>query len=141
MKTALRGGTPVTSAVDFDLSLLSRFSLGSVVEWRSVCTARHNLLLEGSATSADAVLRLLEPYLREPLMRRRPHTSLDLPSGELGTLILHDVGSLGSEEQTRLLRWLDDASQTTQVVSTTAESLFSLVARGLFNGALYFRLN
>jgi hypothetical protein len=40
-----------------------------------------------------------------------------------------------------LFGWLDDPHGSKQVVSTTADSLFPRVARGLFDEALYYRLN
>jgi transcriptional regulator of acetoin/glycerol metabolism len=48
---------------------------------------------------------------------------------------------LNREEQSALFRWLDESNQRTQVVSTTAQPLFPLVGRGLFDEALYYRLN
>ena len=47
--------------------------------------------------------------------------------------------ALDRHEQAALLRWLD--ADRKQVVSTTAQPLFPLVARGLFDKALYYRLN
>jgi transcriptional regulator of acetoin/glycerol metabolism len=72
---------------------------------------------------------------------KRPGAPLELPASDVGALILQDVGGLGAAEQTRLLMWLATASQHTQIVSTTVHSLFALVARGLFDEALYYHLN
>lgn len=120
---------------------LRKFSPGLTGEWRSVCTARHNVLLEGPAASTEAVVRLLEPHLREPVAWKRPRAPLELPTGECGALVLQDIAALGGEEQTRLLGLLDDGTRRKQVVSTTTHPLFPLVARGLFDEALYYRLN
>ena len=57
-----------------------------------------------------------------------------------GALILEEVSTLTTEDQTRLLAHLD-AGPRTQIVSTSEHSLFTLVVRGLFNAALYYRLN
>jgi transcriptional regulator of acetoin/glycerol metabolism len=46
---------------------------------------------------------------------------------------------LGRHEQAALLEWLD--GERKQVVSTTVDPLFPLIARGLFDEALYYRLN
>jgi hypothetical protein len=46
---------------------------------------------------------------------------------------------LDREEQGALLKWLE--TDRKQVVSTTTEPLFPLIADGRFNEALYYRLN
>jgi transcriptional regulator of acetoin/glycerol metabolism len=58
-----------------------------------------------------------------------------------GALVVHDISALTAPEQDRLLGWLDDPHRRTQVVCTTTEPLFPLVARGLFDETLYYRLN
>jgi hypothetical protein len=130
-----------TGAIDTDLSLLRAFGLGAISEWRSVYTGGHNVLLEGPEASTQAVLRLLEPRLCEPVAWKQPHAPFALPSGECGALVVQDIGALNSEEQAQLLAWLDDPSRRTQVVTTAATPLFPLVVRGLFNATLYYRLN
>jgi hypothetical protein len=116
-------------------------ALSSSAEWLSVCTAHHNVLLEGPDRSTDDALLLLRPHLREIVDWKQPGVPLELPTSEVGTLILQDVGSLDAGEQKRLLTWLAASAQDTQIVSTTACSLFALVRRGLFDEALYYRLN
>lgn len=110
-------------------------------EWRSLCTQRLNLLLEGSEESTEGVLLFLAPYLRKPVLWKPSQAPFAHPTGECGALVLQNVAALGREEQSEVLRWLDDSSGRTQVVSTTAQPLFPLVARGLFDEALYYRLN
>jgi transcriptional regulator of acetoin/glycerol metabolism len=53
--------------------------------------------------------------------------------------VLRNVGALDQSNQSSLLRWLDGGQR--QVVSTTVHPLFPLVARGLFDEQLYYRLN
>lgn len=113
------------------------FSFRSTVEWRS---PRHNVLLEGPDATTLAVLRLLQPHLLEPVVRKEQGSPLQLPAGEVGALILEEVSDLSGEEQTRLLAWIDCRSQT-QIVSTTARPLFARVTRGFFDASLYYRLN
>jgi len=110
-------------------------------EWRSLCTERPNLLLEGSEESTEGRLLFLAPYLRKPVLWKPSHAPFARPTGECGALVLQNVAALGREEQSALLRWLDDSNGRTQVVSTTAQPLFPLVARGVFDEALYYRLN
>jgi Sigma-54 interaction domain len=126
----------ITSA-KLDSSPLLAFSFHSTVEWRS---PRHNVLLEGPEASTLAVLRLLQPHLPEPVIRRGHGSPLQLPGGDVGGLILEEVSDLSGEEQTRLLAWIDCRSQT-QIVSTTARPLFARVAQGFFDASLYYRLN
>jgi hypothetical protein len=120
-----------------DSSPLLAFSFHSTIEWRS---PRHNVLLEGPEASTRAVLRLLQPHLLEPVIRRGQGSPLQLPAGDVGALILEEVSDLSDDEQTRLLAWIDCRSQT-QIVSTTARPLFARVARGSFDASLYYRLN
>jgi Sigma-54 interaction domain len=80
-------------------------------------------------------------HLREPILWQRPGAPLELPDGKRDTLILQDVAALGPVEQRRLIAWLDETGQFTQVVSTTTIALFPLVVDGLFDSALYYRLN
>ena len=108
-------------------------------EWHSVCTRQHNVMFEGPAQATKGVLRLLEPHLRAPAIWKAARTPLEIPMDECGALVLQDVSSLDRREQAALLRWLGDGR--TQVVSTTEHSLLPLIARGVFDEALYYRLN
>jgi hypothetical protein len=110
-------------------------------EWRILRACRHNVLLEGSLSATDAVLRLLPPHIRGATVWNGAHTPLNLPSGQIGGLILRGVADLSAEDQTRLLVWLDGPGSRTQIVSTTERPVFALVARGLFDETLYYRLN
>jgi hypothetical protein len=118
-------------------SPLFEFSLHCAAEWLG---AHHNLLLEGAETSTVAVLRLVAPDLRAPVMWTRPGAPFPFPADEIGTLILEEVDGLSPEEQTHLLKWIE-ARPHTKTVSTTAHPLFALVERGRFDIALYYRLN
>ena len=66
-----------------------------------------------------------------------------LPQPSEGTLILLEVARLDANQQTELLRWLDQFDQRShvQVISTTSKPLFSLVEKGAFLGDLYYKLN
>jgi hypothetical protein len=110
-------------------------------EWRSLCTERPNLLLEGSEESTEGVLLFLAPYLRKPVLWKPSQVPFVNPTGECGAFVLQNVAALDREGQSDLFRWLDEADRRTQVVSTTSQPLFPLVARGLFDEALYYRLN
>jgi hypothetical protein len=111
-----------------------------MTDWRSICAARHNVLIEGEAVATDAVLCRLEPHLRTPVVWMRPEEPVTRPTGEVGTLVLQNVAALGADDQTWLSEWLNEATRC-HVISTSATPLFSLVACGLFDATLYYRLN
>jgi hypothetical protein len=131
----------VTATVEVDDVERTTFSLVSTPEWRSVCTWRHSILLEGSRISTEAVLLLLGPSLRDPVAWRRPGTLFQIPRDTSGAFIVQDIADLSRAEQGRLLMWMNESSRPKQVVSTTTNPLFPLVARGQFDETLYYRLN
>ena len=103
---------------------------------------RTNLLMVGNAGAIRIVLEMLWLELREPILKWRPGQRLDLPSpGRAATLILQDVDVLTSDDQRRLLRWLDETAEKIRVVSTTTVSLWPRVKAGAFSDVLYYRLN
>jgi hypothetical protein len=119
----------------------SEISVDRIVEYRSLQTSRHNVLLEGPDAAIDAVVAVLMPYLAEPVRAVPRGVPLELPAEQRGTLILRDVGALSEDDQKRLIQWLDDARRPIQIVSTSSVPLFSVVARGAFDLRLYYRLN
>jgi hypothetical protein len=103
---------------------------------------RVNLLLVAPDGVVRYVLESLLLNLREPIARRTPGQPLDLPPhGLVGTLVLHDVGTLSPHEQLELLGWLELADGRTQVVSTSPTPLLPRVQCGAFIDTLYYRLN
>lgn len=112
----------------------------SSMEWRAVCLARQNLLLEGPKAATEAVLLELQPHLRAESAGARRHRRLERPDGE-GAVILREVSTLTTSEQSRLLNRLNAAPGRSQLVSTSSEPLFAHVESGLFAEALYYKLN
>jgi len=112
-------------------------------EWDLAIRARSNLLLAGSLSATDAMLAALKPHLRAPLRQYEPKTGEPVPQPREGTLVLLEVDRLDAKQQAQLVRWLDrfEERRRVQVVSTTAEPLFSLVEAGAFLASLYYRLN
>ena len=104
-------------------------------------TAHHNVLLEGPPHATQVAIGLMQPHLKEPIVRRRPGETLELGPDRRGTLIVEDVTALSADEQMTLRGWLCEARPGVQIVSTTSISLYSLVERGLFDAPLYYRLN
>ena len=103
---------------------------------------RTNLLLAGAAGPLRIVLEMLWLELREPILKWRPGQRLDLPSpSRAATLILYDVDALSSDDQHRVLRWLDETAGQIRVVSTSTKALWPRVKAGTFSDVLYYRLN
>jgi sigma-54-interacting transcriptional regulator len=121
-------------------------------DWRLARTAhmdmqlmrlpRVNLLLRGSETVVENVIDMLRPTLHAPLGCWRSGERLVLPPpSQAGTMILRNVGALSTDDQQRLLKWLDLSAGRTQVVSTVMSSLLSRIESGAFLDTLYYRLN
>jgi transcriptional regulator of aromatic amino acid metabolism len=121
-------------------------------EWRLARAARLNVLLLGMPrvnpllsdlqSVIENVIERILPDLQRPVASWCPGSRLVLPApAQARTLILYEVGSLVSEDQKRLLEWLERAEARTQVASTCSTSLLPLVHTGVFNATLYYRLN
>ena len=107
-----------------------------------VGTQRANLLLVGTGGTIRNVLEMLWLQLQEPILSWHPGQRLELPSpGRAATLILHDVSELTSDDQLRVVRWLDRAGGRIRIISTSAVALWPRVEAGTFNDVLYYRLN
>jgi len=63
------------------------------------------------------------------------------PADQVGTIILEDVGRLDRTAQMYLLEWLEGTVPGTRVIGTSTMSLLPMVAAGIFDGTLYYRLN
>lgn len=120
--------------------------------WRLARAAHVDLLLMGMPRvnllliAPDGVVRfVLESLLldlQEPIVPWRAGEKLVLPSTEQGgTLVLHEAGNLATDDQLRLLEWLERAEGRTQVVSTSSTPLLPRVHAGDFFDTLYYRLN
>ena len=100
-----------------------------------------NVLLEGPETALAAVVCRLSPHLRQPVVSTRSGTALSLSAMEIGTVVLSHVHALTTQDQMQLLEWLNAASVRPQVISTSPQPVFPFVELGLFDAALYYRLN
>ncbi len=96
-------------------------------------------MFHGPAHATDSLLMLLQPYFRAPTIWTRAGTPLELPHETCGTIVVRDASTLSRDQQAVLSRWLD--TDRRQVVSTTERSLLPLIAEGLFDQALYYRMN
>jgi transcriptional regulator of acetoin/glycerol metabolism len=103
---------------------------------------RVNLLFTGADGAIRNVLETLLGNLQQPIASWSPGQPLVLPPADrTGTIVLHDVGALGIQDQIRLLEWLGISMGRTQVVSTSAFPLLPRVEAGTFIDNLYYRLN
>ena len=103
---------------------------------------RTNVLVVGNPEATRIVVDMLRLDLRGPVVRWRAGQPLDLPSpAYAATLVLDNVAHLTTDEQFRVLRWLDDVKGRIRVVSTTSDPLWPRVQVGVFNEVLYYRLN
>ena len=112
------------------------------LELQEMGMPRVNLLLVGPDSVTQHVLLLLLPDLNNPITTWCPGEPLVLPPpAHTGTMIFHDVGSLGRADQYRLLEHLNSAGGQTQIVSTSPAPLLPRVHARTFDDALYYRLN
>jgi hypothetical protein len=103
---------------------------------------RVNLLLVGSDGVVQQVLNTVLSSVDQPIDSWFPGEKLVLPpADQAGTIVLHEVGKLGIQEQIQMLEWLGRAMGRAQVVSTTSASLLPRVQAGAFIDTLYYRLN
>src|SRR5919201_6417203 len=73
-----------------------------VDEWPFAVTEHPNLLLEGNAAAAAAVITALAPYLRSPIdcWDGKP------PASRPATLLLYEASAMDSADQQLLMQWL-----------------------------------
>jgi sigma54-dependent transcription regulator len=129
------------AALEGELAQLDALAPGYASEWHAIVTSRASVLLEGPRDATQAAIALLTPHMTEPILSMRGGAPCEMTSGEIGGVILEDVGELSAEEQKRLVGWLDATRPFTQVIATTTSPLFHHVSRGRFTAALYYRLN
>ena len=108
--------------------------------WQVLQAVHPNVLVVNRDTQQRA--RTVEAILeaaRAPIWRceRRP---LELPSADVGTLLVPDVHALGESEQLELLAWAG-GHKTAQIVTTTPVPLYPAVRTGRFLDELYYRIN
>jgi hypothetical protein len=97
-----------------------------------------NALLVGSPAGMFTVLYALA--LEPPVVdwRRQSKVACSLSSG---TLLVSDVDRFTTDQQERLLEYLNGPCHSAQVISTATTDPFQRVMRGDFLADLYYRLN
>lgn len=111
-------------------------------EWDCLTRSRLNALLIGPRHVTGRLVRSVRSHLAHPIIRVFPHMPLVLPrADQVGTIILEDVGRLDMAAQRYLLDYLEGAVPRTRMIGTSTIPLLPMVAAGIFDGALYYRLN
>jgi|SRR5579872_7076864 len=108
--------------------------------WRST---RVNLFVIGADDVVAKLVTSLWRYLATPIVVRRRGEPLRLSRSwhPDGTIVVYDVDTLTREEQHALNQWVCGGNGRTRVVSTASQSLLPMVDAGVFDDALYYRLN
>jgi hypothetical protein len=127
----------MSHAPAMDSSVLDEYQ----AEWRMLRERPHTVLLEGPVAATNAVLLLLQPHIPETITWNRPHAPVTAHNGQTGVLILREASALSGDDQKQLREWLEREGSGAHIVSTTERPLFALVAAGLFDETLYYRLN
>ena len=107
-------------------------------DWSIVRQERLHALLIGSHAEAAAVLSRVFPQVRWSLALWSPADGPERGHGQV--ILVRDAQDLSAAQQQQLLAWMD-RHPATQVISVASQPLFPLVAAGLFQAALYYRLN
>ena len=102
---------------------------------------RPNLLVDCNERTATDVVDRLRHFCQVPFHQCRLPGTLNLPSAECHTLVLHDVGRMTLTQQLALFDWLQYAGRNIQVVSITDQPLVEMVRDGYFLEGLFYRLN
>ncbi|HKT81033.1 MAG TPA: hypothetical protein VJP86_12490, partial [Vicinamibacterales bacterium] len=131
----------------FDVRLISASRQQSVVPIEELAVLRDkrpNVLITGAEQAVAALLDQMRPLLQGPLttVHVNPDRLFDIARlPRHGTVIIRNLSALCAEDQRRLHDWLTQVSHDTQVVATSSNRLFAMVAEGAFLDVLYYRLN
>jgi hypothetical protein len=110
--------------------------------WHCLTNSRLNALLIGPTYVTGRLVRSLRSQSARPIIRILRHMLLVLPQADqVGTIIVADVGRLDAAAQMYLLEWLESAVPRVRVISTSAMPVLPMVAAGIFDATLYYRLN
>ena len=113
------------------------------LDWDLARLTKANLLLVGPEHTVSNLVFAIWSILDGPIVMRRAHERLVLPSttDQVGTLVIHGLDTLSYQEQADVYEWLTTRSNRTRVVSTASIPLLPLVQLRLFKSELYYRLN
>jgi hypothetical protein len=132
--------TPVEALHGRAASLRASHTLRLVplAEWRALRVYRPNVLIEGPKSDVEDTLVALMSDFDAKFIEWQ-----DLGPALVTTdrsIVVREVGALGSNEQMRLLELLDNVETRIQVIATSSSHLFDSVNQHSFRSDLYYRL-
>jgi hypothetical protein len=102
--------------------------------------SRPNVLIQCPVTAIPALIDRLSLRAEPPLHLAVVLDNLDLPVGDRGTLVIHDVSALTVAQQLTLYDWMTPRTATMQVIAITSQPLAPKMESGGFLQALLNRL-
>jgi transcriptional regulator of aromatic amino acid metabolism len=108
--------------------------------WLASQRPRQHFLVRCEPGGFDSLAAQVAMVGAPPVRLCRLPGCLQLPPDRQGTLLLNDVATLALQDQIALYDWLGTGAGDLRVISVTAASLASLVARGAFLEGLCHRL-
>jgi hypothetical protein len=115
----------------------SRTEASDIDDWSIARTERVNALLVAPAALTDALIAREFPSLQLPAAVWSASENSDESAA---SVLVRNVQDLTSDQQDRLMSWID-RHPTTQIISTATCALHPWVVEGRFRSALYYRLN
>jgi hypothetical protein len=116
----------------------SRTEASDIDDWSIARTERVNALVMGPAALTDALIAREFPSLL-PAAVWSASEGFEV-SATLESVLVRNVQDLTSDQQDRLMAWMD-RHPTIQIISTATCALHPWVVDGRFRSALYYRLN
>ena len=108
-------------------------------EWRAIITVNPNLLIEGPEAGAEKIIDAIVTTVRCPVCEWGRPDSRQEPAS---ILVVRRVDLFDDSDQRRLAEALSaSTTPVRQVITTSGQSLFTLVETGHFPETLYYRLN
>ena len=101
---------------------------------------RPNVLIQCPSADVPMLVERLTLRAEPPLHTAVVPGALTLPTGDRGTLVIHDVAALAVSQQISLYDWMTSRAATLQVIAITTEPLAPKMERGQFLQALFTRL-
>jgi transcriptional regulator of aromatic amino acid metabolism len=99
-----------------------------------------NTLITGNPASRRTALAMALGRAPLRVHVRRAADDLQMDDVTEGVVIIHDVGTLSTERQGTLLRWMEGAGSRVRVIALAERPLYSLVEQQRFRADLYYRL-
>ena len=103
--------------------------------------ARPNGVIVGTTEMVGALLSVLIGRVAQPVFHAPRDGMPWACPGRFKTLVIHNLGALGADDQRRLAAWIEGVGRRVQVIAIASPLIYALVERGQFSERLYYRLN